>query len=233
MIKRLSSRLRILAVVAVLSGCTSAVVTSVAPIGDEPVHVEPSEWEGLWVSELRLESDPIYDNAFSVRVLDAAAGVLEYRATDNCAQAGRVVLRKHTHAGGEARFVNARINESLGTGDQAAYFWARYKRIGDTWIIWLPMFDEFGARVDKGEIPGRKKGRDVLIDSLSGDQLDRISVDKEQRLFNYAFNDAATPNPVLFRISALPTGGGQGCPSASDSGEGSGKPAAAGAPKAR
>jgi probable HAF family extracellular repeat protein len=183
-------------------------VYSVMPVGDDPVYLEPKEWEGLWASNT-------YDDSLkSVRmsVVDAAGGILEYGDPEDCTDAVRAVVRQHRSEGGKAKFIG-----HLTEGDDWGYVWGKYQRVGNALIIWPPVPDEFQKLIETGEISGQSVGSgDLLIDPLSKDPLDRISIDVNHELFNYKFDggseaEVSFPGKVWLRISTVLADGATRC----------------------
>jgi len=183
-------------------------VYSVMPVGDDPVYLEPKEWEGLWASNT-------YDDSVkSVRmsVVDAAGGILEYSNPEDCTNAVRAVVRQHRYEGGKAKFIG-----HLTEGDDWGYVWGKYQRVGNALIIWPPVPDEFQKLIETGAISGQSVGSgDLLIDPLSKDPLDRISIDVNHELFNYKFDggseaEVSFPGKVWLRISTVLADGATRC----------------------
>ena len=182
-------------------------VYSVMPVGDDPVYLEPKEWEGLWAS------NTYHDSVKSVRmsVVDAAGGILEYSDPEDCTNAVRAVVRQHRYEGGKAKFIG-----HLTEGDDWGYVWGKYQRVGNALIIWPPVPDEFQKLIETGAISGQSVGSgDLLIDPLSKDLLDRISIDLTHELFNYKFDGGSElvsfPGKVWLRISTVLADGATRC----------------------
>ena len=155
-----------------LSACTT--VISLMPVGDEPVYLEPEEWEGLWVHEVSNNGTSAFA---SVMVVDAAGGILEVCDPDSYGEPLRVVVRQHTTAGKQARFVSV-------FDDGWGYVWGRYQRIlQNALIIWSPNHEEFVRLVQQGLLAGQYLDEEgLIIEPLSPEQLDLISRDDGGRL---------------------------------------------------
>jgi probable HAF family extracellular repeat protein len=185
----------------VLSACAS--IHSLMPVGDEPVYVEPAEWEGLWVHE---PSDNGTSAFASVMVVDAAGGILEVCDPDSYDEPLRVVVRQHTTAGKQARFVSV-------FDDGWGYVWGRYQRIlQNALVIWSPNHEEFARLVQDGLLAGQYLDEEgLIIEPLSGEQLDLITRDDGGHLYNYRFEyekgveELSFLDAVWFRVSPSPT----------------------------
>jgi probable HAF family extracellular repeat protein len=202
-------------------------VTSVEPVGDKPVYLEPKKWEGLWKYD-REENDEIMVETLAVNVVDAAGGILEFRRPEDCThKAGQAIVRQHTHADSQASFISTksdqgyfRENPDRGNRDFDDYIWAKYGRLGNALIVYLPHVGSFHKLVYRGEMPGKVNGDDVLLEQLSNDQLNRITTDKEQQLFFYELKDMSV-FPGFYRVSPILADGRMRCTPHAKPGEGS------------
>jgi probable HAF family extracellular repeat protein len=199
----------LLASLMVLATTACSTVYSVMPVGDEPVYLEPEKWEGLWAVNFGDEVKSV-----RVSVVDAAGGILEYGDPEDCTDADRVVVRQHRYEGGKAKFIG-----ELSKWDDWGYVWGKFQRVGDALIIWPPVADEFQKLIEIGKISGQSvsvEDNDLLIDPLSMDPLDRISIDVNHELFNYKFDggsgeEGSFPRTVWLRVSTVLADGATRC----------------------
>jgi len=207
-------------------------VTSVVPVGDSPVYLEPEEWEGLW------KYDDVIDGKLTVEtlavyVVDAAGGILEFcnLSVDCTHTPGRAFVRQHTHADSKASFISAKSDQGYFEEDFDDYIWAKYGRLGNALILYLPHAGSFDKLVYRGEMPGKVDGEDVLLEQLSNDQLNRITTDKEQQLFFYELEDMDV-FPGFYRVSPILADGRMRCTPHAKPGEGSSESATGDIPAA-
>lgn len=208
-----------------MTACTT--LYSVMPVGDQPVYLEPKEWEGLWANDHEQEV-----RTLSVNVVDAAGGILEFCDLSDCSQtAGRAVVRQHKHADSQAGFISREFKKE--DEEEIYYSWAKYRRVGNGLILYVPFYEVFERLMLKGEMPATvKKGGDphVLLGPLSDDQLDRITVDIEHQLFDYELQFESAGFPGLYKVSPILVDGGMRCTSRPKPDEGSGESATGGTP---
>jgi len=207
-------------------------VTSVVPVGDSPVYLEPKEWEGLWKYDDVIDGKLTVET-LAVNVVDAAGGILEFcNLSGDCTHTpGRAFVRQHTHADSKASFISAKSDQGYFEEDFDDYIWAKYGRLGNALILYLPHAGSFDRLVYRGEMPGKVDGHDVLMEQLSNDQLDRITTDKEQQLFFYELKDMGV-FPGFYRVSPILADGRMRCTPHAKPGEGSGESATGDIPAA-
>ncbi|RPJ12745.1 MAG: DUF3466 family protein [Deltaproteobacteria bacterium] len=196
-----------------LTACTN--VSSVMPVGDEPVYLKPEDWEGLWMEGTGHPDDPNKET-FTVNVVDAAGGGLEICCRDTLGGKFRAVIRQHSYEGGEAQFINFQFINLPPQESLPGYLWGQFHRAGNALIIWWPRDMAFADLATKGEIAGKwhhVEGPDIegigfngfVIERLSRDKLDQISIDSGRLFFNYQHKgDGGLEDVVWFRTSAVP-----------------------------
>jgi hypothetical protein len=204
-----------------LAACTE--VTSFMQVGDEPVYLEPDDWEGLWLhtpwptSKQEQQSlDPATGVGItSVRVVDAQGGILELCNQYGTNDVSRVVIRQHVTGNKIAFFVNRF------TGRRWGYEWGKVDGIRSPLIIWVPKIEKFGELVKTGAISGQIVGRggesELLLAPLSSEHLDLLTRDEGARLFDYRFERYGEGlDTVWMRISRVPANCGNACPTMAD-----------------
>lgn len=159
-----------------LGGC----VYSSQPVGDVPIDIsaEQDSWTGTWSGEKD-------DSRFTVRVVDAAKGILridwvEEREGVKKANTAEVFLR----SGGGWTFASVSMPEP---GRAGSYLWMRLVRRGDTVLASLPKTDAFRKLVEEGRLGGKPDGRyDVLVDPPTSAQLRMLTAPENAGLFENA-----------------------------------------------
>jgi len=167
-----------------LSGCGAVYVKS--PIGDAPLVLNASEWEGEWYSG---------DNAvISVKVIDRDQGVLQLSAVDYDVENRPKLVSETVHI----RKWRDHLFASVPTrcdDDMPAFFWARLERVAERVIFWMPDRRKIKVLVETGKLPGMiEKDEDVVLGELKDGHYQILTSEKEGIL--YQWNDPG----VLVRI---------------------------------
>jgi probable HAF family extracellular repeat protein len=195
-----------------IAGCTS--VSSVKPVGDEPVYLEPRDWEGQWVNGAEEPDDPRKET-ITVNVVDAAGGVLEICGLISLEEYGgkiHAVIRQHHYKGAEAQFISFQfINFPFGETSHGYDAWGLFHRAGNALIIWWPVDAAFEKLAEQGEIAAKRiqeegEASELLIEQLPKEALDQISLDSGRLFFNYQHQgEGGLDDTVWFRTSAVPS----------------------------
>jgi probable HAF family extracellular repeat protein len=188
-----------------LTACTN--VFSVMPVGDEPVYLEPIYWEGQWLAGWNDEPDDPEKETITVNVVDAAGGVLEISGLEGFGGKVHALITQHRYAGGKAQFINFQFINLPPEESPPGYVWGLFHRAGNALIIWWPVDAAFENLARKGEIAGKPLGDgDFLIELLSREKLDQISMDSGKSFFDYEHEgEGALESAVWFRTSAIPS----------------------------
>lgn len=155
---------RLLSLVAVtaallLAGCTG--VYSLEPFGDKPHALNATDWVGTWTTS---------DSAVLVRVVDPAAGKLQYCETK--VSKGTFVTKTtdlFVRESGDWLFA------SVADETHDRYEWARIERDDDLLTVWAPDKNAFRALVQSGKLQGRLVDQGVILDPLSAEQMKALA----------------------------------------------------------
>ena len=129
----------------------------------------------------------------TVNVVDAAGGILEICCRDYWGGKFRAVIRQHSYEGGEAQFINVQIINLPPEKAFPGYIWGQFVRAGSApdHLVAKKKDQAFENLAMKGDIAGKwlkdSDGKDesFLIEPLSKDTLDKISIDSGRLFFNY------------------------------------------------
>ena len=147
-----------LVVVFFLSGCST--VTSLNPVGTNPLQIEKDDWEGVWCSGAGEEK-----GVFFIWVKDKDKGILrigvvkeDEKEEDPTLVKFDVQLRqgKSSVFGNilfkELFFKEKEMNELIGK----SYLWFRIKNVGGSIVIHVPNDNNFEKLVREGKLKGKK-----------------------------------------------------------------------------
>jgi hypothetical protein len=155
-----------------LAGCDY--VASKHPVGETPLALEESEWEGAW-----LEGD----SPVTVRVVDAKQGLLqaawvEERDGEFVMDSVDVFLR---------RFEDWTFASFAGVDqDEPNLLWGRLGRDDRNGLfLWWPRPEAFKRLVEEGRLPGTIDGDDVLLERLEAEHLAIIASEEQGVLFEW------------------------------------------------
>lgn len=168
----MARRLVLVALAAQLAAC--AAVYSPVPMGENPVAVQPENWDGLWTAP---------GIGLVVRTVNAEQGLLDVLLIDGSStESHQLQLRQsggwlfastqadEDEADGEVDADAAATGEADGEdgsheggdGDQPAIVsdprpWVFFRVVnkGDTLVIWNAHTDRFRRAVERGHLPGR------------------------------------------------------------------------------
>lgn len=126
---------------AVLSGCDSVTVDK--PFGDPPKTIRQEEWAGYW----HIDDDTV----LRIRVVDAAAGLLEAASIEDGDSDPKIERTKiHLREVGEWKFMFL-----PGKKEGEGYTWCKYDNYeGKMVIVWLPSTAKFKTAVEQGLLRG-------------------------------------------------------------------------------
>lgn len=173
------------------TGCVS--VTSRHLVGDEPVKLDPKQWNGIWTDD--------DDTVFHLRVKDATKGVLEVgnvKLTDD----EMTFEKKDLYLRQSGDWLWANFQD----GHSTNYTFVRVSQPDRRHlIVWLPAPDAFVKKIHEGKLKGEllkdehgKETGSAIIDGLNPDQIRLI----ESGAWNDAIN-LSQPG-VLRRIGRQP-----------------------------
>lgn len=157
---------------------------TVAPIGTQPVPLEPKEWDGRWIS---VSGDAMY----TVRVIDPTNGkaiVTEEHFEPFTVDGPQVAyLRSH----GNWQFLSGTSVPKPDQKDQPSrYYYGRALRLGDELLVWEPNEDAIAELIRREELPSASppgtppEKRSTDLGKLNEAQLQRLTRDPEEGLFS-------------------------------------------------
>lgn len=153
---------------AVLAGC-SAVLT-VAPVGSEPIVLDPNEWDGLWcdvgAAAAAAASGTLIDErgCLVLTVIDPEEGTLKAADPTSHEPEQAAIVRREPRSG--AVFLTIPWPPEA----DGEAFWVRIRMRDDVLIFWEPRVDVFRDLVAAGALPG-VSGTDVVLFRLDGEAL--------------------------------------------------------------
>jgi len=158
-----------------LAGCGAVYVKS--PIGEEPLTLNPSNWEGDWFSG---------DGAVvSVKVLDRDQGILQLSAVDYDSENQPRLVSETVHVRKWKDHLFASVPTQC-DDDVPAFFWARLERVAERVIFWLPDRRKIKALVETGKLPGAiEKDEDVVLGDLKDSHYEILTSEKEGILYQW------------------------------------------------
>ncbi len=157
--------------VVVLAGC--AVVASKQPVGETPLSLDDSDWEGTWLTE---------DGTLTVRVVDAEQGLLQVAWVEQ--QGGEFVLETIDVMLRQYRDWTFASFAGVEEG-QSDLLWSRLDRNERQLFLWAPRPEEFKRLVEEGLLPGAVTGDDVLLERLDADHLAILVSEEHGVLFDW------------------------------------------------
>jgi hypothetical protein len=162
-------------VIGLLLLCGCSAVWSVAPIGEKPAEIEAGEWEGHW-----QEPD---GRVVALKVVDARRGALLMAScgADDEGQTSSNTMRIELRQSHDWLFANTKAADQNEPTEN--YAWVRVKNEEGRITFWAPDADKFRPLVEKGTLPGRREGNDVVLGRLTERQLDAIRSGKHGVLF--------------------------------------------------
>ena len=130
-----------LAALALLAGCDSVSVDK--PFGTPPAKIVAEEWTGYW----HIDDDEV----FQIKVVDAAAGLLEAAVIKDSPEGQRIQRTAiHLRQVGDWKFLFL-PGEKEGEG----FTWVKYENYeGKMVMAWLPSPNDFKAAVEQGLLRG-------------------------------------------------------------------------------
>ena len=166
---------------AALTGCST--VTSVEPIGKQPLVLVADEWDGTW-------SDS--EDFLEIRVIDPDAGRLEaawIEIGDDGFELERVeVLLRQSGSSvfGNARELGRNGEVESGGDVETQFVFFRLSREGDKLILWDPKLEAFRSLVEAGTLPGTvTEDGDVVLEPMTTEQLEWLSSDRSSELWDW------------------------------------------------
>jgi hypothetical protein len=172
----------------ILAASACSVVTVMEPIGENPVQLQPKEWEGLW----KLYLCPIFDDDeeeetfFLIEVADGENGVLKVQNIGRKPESVQVYLRES----------NDWMFGSFKDPDHAdkGFDWGRFKKNGDRVVIWGPDYDHFSDLVNEELLPGhpyageqQRYDKFLILSDLKPEHMKLITSDSNGDLFNWEY----------------------------------------------
>jgi len=164
----------ILSAALMLSGCGS--VLSGKPMGENPVVLNPADWQGTWASD---------EIVLLTTVLDSEEGILQAAWLERYEEGARFeTVTGSVRQTGDWYFLsmehvpeNADDEENAVSDEEpTAYVWGRIDNNGRRAIVWWPNLEQFREAVRNGRLPGRiKEDEDVVLGELNAEQMEVIN----------------------------------------------------------
>jgi len=149
----------LLVVLFFLSGCSA--VTSLNPVGTNPIQIQKDDWEGCWCSGVEKEEMFLF-----VWVKDKDKGVLRIGVVAEVKEEKDLILMKfdvQLRQGKSSVFGNILFKE-FAQGDakedetnellEKSYFWFMIKNVDGSIVIYLPNAVTFKELVKEGKLKG-------------------------------------------------------------------------------
>ncbi len=160
-----------------ISGCGFVYTTQ--PIGERPILIETSDWEGTWINE---------DQFITINVQDETKGLLQISWIEK--KLGQVKLEScKVHLLESGDWIFASIPDK---DNPEQYLWGRIKQDGRQVIFWVPDSEKFKTLVEEGKLPGKIEDNNVLLGNLTSEHLKLITSEATGILFEW-------DEPIVFR----------------------------------
>jgi hypothetical protein len=184
--KAMKQFLLLIAIVFLLAATGCSCVTVTEPIGEEPVQIQPKEWEGLWKLYMSSFDDDEEEVFLVIEVSDSEKGVLKVQGIGRESESVQVYLRESN--GWMFDSYNADNANDVGM------CWGRFERKGDRIFIWIPDYDRFSALVKDGLLPGHFYGvksdgkfddKYLILSGLKPEHMKLIASESKGVLFHW------------------------------------------------
>jgi hypothetical protein len=167
-----------------IAASACSVVTVTEPIGEEPVLLQPKDWEGLWKIYLYSFFDEEEKEGYAlIEVSDSEKGVIKIQGIGREPESVHVYLRESNGW----MFGSYRDPELT---DDKGFCWGRFKKDGDHIYFWVPDYDRFTNLVNDGLLPGhpydgeqRDYSKYLILSGLKPEHMDLITSDSKGVLF--------------------------------------------------
>lgn len=162
--------------------CGCSVVMSQRPVGDKPVALDKTEWDGAWMTP---QGAPVV-----MKVKDGEKGALKIAwiedDRDMTYKSYDVILLSL----GRWQFANILDEKSKGERP-GGYLFAKIKKEKDSIIVWLPRAEKFSDLVKRGILPGEAAKETVILGELGPQHMKIIMSEEKGILFDWE-------NPFFF-----------------------------------
>jgi hypothetical protein len=164
------------------SACSYVTVTE--PIGEEPVQLQPKEWEGVWkLYFYSLFNEDEEEAFFVMEVSDSENGVLKVQNIGREPESAQVYLR-------ESNGWMFGSYRNPGEAEDKGMCWGRFEKHGDRIFIWVPDYDRFSGLMNDGLLPGHPAedmdGDKILIlSNLKPEHLELVTSESKGVLFHW------------------------------------------------
>lgn len=173
---RLLTFATVIALLFALVSCT----TATAPVGESPLRVDPSEWEGTWTA---LAEENRWE--VSIGVTDAENGVLEVTGLfeEDGSRERTVYLRE----GGGWVFASTLDDRRAPESEDSPprYQWARIDANPSRILLWAPVFEKFRDLIDEGRLPAPESGSGANLGSLRPEDYELLTSEDAASLFEW------------------------------------------------
>lgn len=165
------------ALLVLLAGCDH--VASTHPVGETPLPLEESDWQGVWVQT---------GGSLTVRIVDAEKGVLEAGWVEE--KDDTFVLE--TVTGHLRTYQDWTFASFTGVEDAPGFLWCRLELEDGQMILWWPRPGDLARLVEQGLLPGRVEDGDVMLERLGPEHLAILVGEEHGVLFQW-------DEPMVFR----------------------------------
>jgi hypothetical protein len=174
---RAGLRIFLLTLTLLLAACDG--VFTPTPLGENPLSLDPVEWQGTWLAS---------DMVVTTTVMDSDKGLLQVAWIERgVGGASLEIIEGSMRFSGDLIFANVRDdNENAG----ARYLWLMIDKSGNSFTVWSPNLGQFKQAIKSGKLPGKETEDGVVLGELSVEHLDLIS--------NPASNLMDWKNPGVF-----------------------------------
>lgn len=157
----------------------NACVVTDKPVGERPLALASSDWDGLW----RFERE---DETYRIEVVDPQAGKAKLTQLRRSGPSSKSdVMEVTMMAGGGGQFANIVSPEGL--------TWFRVERLGDRIIAHAPSPERFKEEVEKGRLVGKMERNILRLEGVPSGELRYLASDKALSLY---LSDAMTLDRV-------------------------------------
>lgn len=167
----------LLSLLLTLTGCQA--VYAPAPVGDTPVRLEPTDWDGTWMTP---------DFAVQMVVTDAENGRMTLawlEESDGAFKQKTIALQIRSWLATDEDAAEWEFASFPDENDPSRYLWGKVRR-GDKQItFWGPHIERFRQAVKSGKLPGQVIEKNVILGELTAEHMKLITSQNEGLYFNW------------------------------------------------
>jgi hypothetical protein len=178
-----------------LAGCS--VITSMNPIGIQPVKLDPADWDGLWTDG---------EGYVFMKVKDAEQGIVHATITglEYSDETGKLEIEQFDlfiRAGKSGKFMNFRLKDTADDGimneeNTESYVWLLCEKNSNQLMLFTPNVDQFKSLITDGKLKGSIFKSGAMLTGTSDEITGYLDSVPEQHML-YEWKD---PVPFI-RIS--------------------------------